>query len=90
VHTRKAYAKLFEMYPDAQRQDDEALMAFARSRTDYAEKTQRLAVRTFKAIAGFGNYDADVPAGDEDAGAATNDGHERRSRSGGGRAVGVA
>lgn len=64
--TRKAYASLFEMYPDAQRQDDEALMAFARSQTDYAEGTQRLAVRTFKTLVGFGDFEAAAGSSDDE------------------------
>lgn len=63
---RKAYSSLFAMYPDAHRQDDEALMAFARSRTNYAATTQRLAVRTFKVFAGFGDFDDSGGSGGDD------------------------
>ncbi len=54
---RKHYADLFSTYPDAHRKDDEALIAFVRSNTDYSEQTQRLAVRTFKVLAEFGDFD---------------------------------
>ena len=65
---KKAYAALFSMYGDADRQDDEALMAFARARTDYAEATQKYAVRTFKVFTGFGDFDgALAPAAKEPA-----------------------
>lgn len=57
---RKAYADLFATYPDADRKDDEALIAFVRSKTDYAEKVQRLAVRTFKVFVEFGDFDGDI------------------------------
>lgn len=54
---KKHYAGLFAMYPDAHRQDDEALIAFVRGNTDYAEGTQRLAVRTFRVFAEFSDFD---------------------------------
>ena len=57
---RRHYADLFAMYPDAHRKDDEALIAFVRSRTDYAEQTQRLAVRTFKVFTEFGEFGSDA------------------------------
>jgi hypothetical protein len=47
----------FSTYPDAHRKDNEALIAFVRSKTDYPEKTQRLAVRTFKVLCEFGDFD---------------------------------
>jgi hypothetical protein len=61
---RKHYADLFSMYADAQRKDDEALIAFVRSKTDYAEQTQRLAVRTFKVLTEFGDFDQQPDAGE--------------------------
>ena len=54
---RNAYPALFALYPDAHRQDDEALIAFARARTDYAAGVQRLAVRTFRVFTDFGDFD---------------------------------
>jgi hypothetical protein len=57
---KKHYADLFATYPDAHRKDDEALVAFVRSKTNYAEAAQRLAVRTFKVFAEFGDFDAGV------------------------------
>jgi hypothetical protein len=61
---RKHYANLFSTYPDAQQQDDEALIAFVRGNTDYAEGTQRLAVRTFRVFAEFSDFDGADQAGD--------------------------
>jgi hypothetical protein len=55
THIKKAYAALFAVYPEAHRQDDEALISFARSKTDYGEQPQRLAVRTFKALTPLGD-----------------------------------
>jgi hypothetical protein len=78
---RRAYTALFAMYPDAHRQDDEALMAFARSHTDYAEGTQRLAVRTFKTFVTFADFDSPTEdeAGDEEtAGGAGAKGRDRK------------
>jgi hypothetical protein len=54
---RKCYADLFSTYPDAHRKDNEALIAFIRSKTDYAEQAQRFAVRTFKVLTEFGDFD---------------------------------
>lgn len=54
---RKAYPDLFSTYPDAQRKDDEALVAFVRSKTDYGERAQQYAVRTFKVLAEFGDFE---------------------------------
>ena len=65
---KKHYSSLFATYPDAHRQDDEALMAFVRGNTDYAEGTQRLAVRTFRVFAEFSDFGAgaeQVGAGDD-------------------------
>jgi hypothetical protein len=75
---RRSYSALFSMYPDAHRQDDEALMAFARSRTDYAAGTQRLAVRTFKAFATFGDFDADGAEDESDDEVGAKDGGGRK------------
>lgn len=58
---KKRYADLFATYPDAHRKDDEALIAFVRSKTDYAESAQRLAARTFKVLVDFGDFDSDLP-----------------------------
>ncbi len=53
---RTHYADLFSTYPDADRKDTEALIAFVRSKTDYGEDVQRLAVRTFKVLVEFGDF----------------------------------
>jgi hypothetical protein len=55
---KRHYSDLYSTYADAHRKDDEALVAFVRSKTDYGDTAQRLAVRTFKVLAGFGDYDA--------------------------------
>lgn len=60
---RNHYSELFSTYPDAHRKDDEALVAFVRSKTNYAEQAQRLAVRTFKVLTQFGDFDQ-VPSPD--------------------------
>jgi hypothetical protein len=58
---KKHYSELFATYPDAHRKDDEALIAFIRSKTTYAEGAQRLAVRTFKVFTEFGDFDKELP-----------------------------
>ena len=58
---KKHYSDLFATYPDAHRKDDEAIVAFVRSKTSYAEGAQRLAVRTFKVFTEFGDFDREVP-----------------------------
>jgi hypothetical protein len=80
VGIKAAYSALFALYPDANRQDDEALMAFARSQTDYPEGTQRLAVRTFKVLVGFGDFDGST--------ASTSSGGEERDERGSGERSG--
>jgi hypothetical protein len=84
---KEQYADLFSMYPDANRQDDEALMTYARSKTDYAEGTQRLAVRTFKVFTEFGDFAAaDTDAGDDRGEIARDgDGSDRGDGGGDGR-----
>ena len=62
---RKHYATLFATYPDANRKDTEAILAFVRSKTSYGAETQKLAVRTFKTLCELGDFDADMPDGDE-------------------------
>lgn len=54
---RKYYADLFSTYPDAHRKDNEALIAFVRSQTNYADAVVQLAVRTFKVFTEFGDFD---------------------------------
>jgi hypothetical protein len=61
---RKHYTGLFSTYPDAHRKDNEALVAFVRSKTDYGEATVQLAVRTFKVLAEFGDFEK--PGGPSD------------------------
>jgi hypothetical protein len=64
---RKHYASLFATYPDANRKDAEALLAFVRSKTSYAAETQKLAVRTFKTLCEFGDFDTEGPDDDDDS-----------------------
>lgn len=77
---RKHYANLYATYPDAHRKDDEALIAFVRSKTDYAEQAQRLAVRTFRVLTEFGDFDqpsGELPHEDEPE---SQNGDERQDR----------
>jgi hypothetical protein len=66
---RKRFADLFSTYPDADRKDDEALISFVRSKTNYGDTAQQLAVRTFKVLCAFGDFGAesvvDLPDDDE-------------------------
>ncbi len=62
---RRHYSGLFSTYPDAHRKDDEALLAYVRSSTDYGEKAQKLAVRVFKVLCEFGDFEADLDPDDE-------------------------
>lgn len=80
---KKHYSALFSTYPDAHRQDDEALIAFVRGNTDYAVGTQRLAVRTFKVLAEFSDFGG---AGDQaDDGNGDDEEREERQTNGGGK-----
>src|SRR6202035_1772618 len=63
---RKHYSSLFATYSDANRKDTEALIQFVRSKTDYAESVQKLAVRTFKTLCEFGDFEADATDDDDD------------------------
>lgn len=85
---RRHYSDLFSTYSDADRKDDEALIAFVRSKTNYAEQAQRLAVRTFKVLCEFGDFSAESaadtlrPDEDEDHGRKpATEKHERKGRS---------
>jgi hypothetical protein len=57
---RRHYSGLFGTFPDAHRKDDEALLAYIRSTTEYGEKAQRLALRVFRNLCEFGDFDADA------------------------------
>jgi hypothetical protein len=61
-HIQAAYRELFEMYPDADRKDAEALQSFFRSKTTTGETTQRLMVRTFQMLCEFGDFEGAEPA----------------------------
>jgi hypothetical protein len=67
---RRHYSGLFNTYPDAHRKDDEALLAYIRSNTDYGERAQKYAVRVFKVLCEFGDFgaepDPDDPLEEED------------------------
>jgi hypothetical protein len=81
---RTHYADLFATYPDADRKDDEALLAFIRSKTNYAEQAQRLAARTFKVLCEFGDFSADaakvILGDDEDEDGGHDDVPDKRRR----------
>jgi Family of unknown function (DUF5343) len=72
-HVKSAYEDLFSLYPNAHRQDDEALRNFFRSKTTAGEKAQGLMIRTFRVLcepAEFGTAPAapatmTVPTGPE-------------------------
>jgi hypothetical protein len=81
---RRHYSGLFSTYPDAHRKDDEALLAYIRSTTEYGEKAQRLALRVFRNLCEFGDFDAEAdPEGVvDDEGEEPNEG---KGGNGGGR-----
>lgn len=56
---RSHYSGLFSTYPDAHRKDDEALLAYIRSNSDYGDRAQKYALQTFKVLCEFGDFDAD-------------------------------
>ena len=55
---RTAYASLFDLYPDAQRKDNEALRNFFSSRTSVGEGALAQMVRTFKALCDLSDFDS--------------------------------
>lgn len=59
---KAAYADLFATYPDADRKDVEAIRNFLSSKTKVADSTLRLAVSTFRTLAGEATFDATAPA----------------------------
>lgn len=61
-HVRSAYRPLFELYPDAQQKDAEALQNFFRSTTSSGVTAQRLMVRTFQVLSEFGDFQGAGPA----------------------------
>jgi hypothetical protein len=52
------YADLWSVYPDADQKDTEALTSFFRSTTELGDEAQKLSVRTFKVLCGFGDFAA--------------------------------
>jgi len=61
---RRHYSGLFATFPDAQRKDDEALLAYIRSSTEYGEKAQRLALRIFRNLCDFGDFEGEADPDD--------------------------
>jgi hypothetical protein len=59
---RGMYSDLFSIYPDADKKDAEALLAFFRANTDLGEKAQRLSVQTFQVLCEFGEFSAEAAA----------------------------
>lgn len=55
---REAYSGLFAVYDDAYRKDDEALTDFFKPRSDVAESTVNLMVRTFKTLCQVADFEA--------------------------------
>ncbi len=58
---RQTYPGLFEIYPDAERKDDEAIANWIRSNTGLGGITIERAVRTFKTLCGEADFIADAP-----------------------------
>jgi hypothetical protein len=58
---RRAYAELFQLYPDAQRKDAEALQTFFRSKTSAGARVQQLTVKTFQVLCKFADFDEGGP-----------------------------
>ncbi len=54
---RRAYAELFQLYPDAQRKDAEALQTFFRSKTSAGDKVQKRTVKTFQVLCKFADFE---------------------------------
>jgi len=61
---KKAYAELFEIYPDAYDKDDESLKNFFAPTTDAGEQVVMQTVTTFKALCSFANFKA-IPKEEE-------------------------
>ncbi len=59
---RKAYADLFNVYPDADRKDAEALRDYVRANTNLGVGAQTMCVQTFQALTKFGDFSA-APTG---------------------------
>ncbi|MBK8127617.1 MAG: DUF5343 domain-containing protein [bacterium] len=55
---QKKYGRLFEMYPDAQNKDTEALRNYFTSKTKLGEKAVALTVSTFKALCEKARFDS--------------------------------
>jgi hypothetical protein len=53
----KAYAELFNTYPDAHRKDDEALHNWIRAKTDLNEEKVRQSVATFRTLCKHSEFD---------------------------------
>jgi len=61
---RKAYSDLFDIYPDADRKDNEALRNFFSTHTKVGEATLNLIVRTFKTLCEAADFAAEPPVMD--------------------------
>lgn len=53
---RRGYADLFATYEDADQQDSATLQTYFRTHTGLGDKAQSFCVRTFKALAEFGDF----------------------------------
>jgi len=75
---KKAYANLFEIYPDACNTDDKTLKDFFTPTTDAGEQVVEKTVATFKVLCGFADFKATVEErkGEEERGKAK--GEERK------------
>jgi len=62
---KSAYADLYAMYSDAHQRDDETITNNLRGTTDAAAKTVAVAVRTFRLLCGYADFDAPSDAAPE-------------------------
>jgi hypothetical protein len=79
---QKAYADLFEIYPDAYDKDDQTLKDFFIPTTDAGEQVVLQTVATFKALCSFADFKA-VPPKEEEA----KEGEEKGVKMGEGKPV---
>ena len=56
---KETYENLFQMFPDAQLKDDEALRNFFSAETDLGKDAIDATVRTFKTVCGFADFDVE-------------------------------
>lgn len=50
------YSELFDLYPDAEKKDDESLMYFFATKTEVSESSRKIMVGTFRALCSMGDF----------------------------------